>query len=356
MQVTEDISQAGRIDERGVHGLHPMGDGRVRALVAEAGLGQATEPTLDDLRGELIAVFGTDFGVHSPTWLSRFTDATRQAAAYRRGRVLLAGDAAHVHWPAGGLGIGLGVQDAVNLGWKLGQVVRGVSGDDLLDTYHAERHPAGARALKYTLAQSLFQRAEPRRAALGDLLGGVLAVDAAATVITALITGLDVAYDLRGGHPLLGCRMPDLDIVGAASPMRMYELLHEAIPVLLRLGGPRLDAAAGWDRVRYVEASYDGAWELPVVGTVAAPTAVLVRPDGYVAWVGENSADGLAEALTTWFGDPAVRGKPARPASPATGFSDPGCAAASTIPAPAGRRPTHRPAVQTARRPSAAST
>lgn len=315
VQVAEDLPPAGKVDGRGVHGLHPMGDDTVRVVVTEAGLGPTAEPTLDDLRRELIAVFGTDFGVHSPTWLSRFTDATRQAATYRRGRVFVAGDAAHVHWPAGGLGIGLGVQDAVNLGWKLGEVVRGVSGDELLDTYHSERHPVGARALKYTMAQSLFQRADPRQAALGDLLAEVLAVDGAATVIAALITGLDVAYDARGGNPLLGRRIPDLDITCPDSPdgkrrTRMYELLHEAVPVLVRFGGPRLDAA-GSDRLRYVEASYDGVWELPVVGTVAAPTAVLVRPDGYVAWVGEGSADGLAEALRTWGFTPVGRGKPA---------------------------------------------
>jgi 2-polyprenyl-6-methoxyphenol hydroxylase-like FAD-dependent oxidoreductase len=311
VQVTEELPR-GKVDERGVHGLHPIGAGRVRALVTEAGLGSATEPTLNDLRRELIDVFGTDFGVHSPTWLSRFTDATRQAVSYRKSRVLLAGDAAHVHWPAGGLGIGLGVQDAVNLGWKLGQVVRGVSGDELLDTYHAERHPAGARALKYTMAQSLFQKADPRQAALGDLLGEVLAADGAATVIAALITGLDVAYEMShgtgAGHPLLGRRIPDLDIVGPNGPVRVYELLHDARPALLEFGGPRLDA--GTDGVKHVSAAYRGAWEVPVLGKVAEPTAVLVRPDGYVAWVGEGSDDGLAEALTTWCGASTKRGRP----------------------------------------------
>jgi hypothetical protein len=302
VEVTEELPPAGKVDERGIHGLHAMGDGTVRIVVTEAEPGPSTEPTLEDLRRELVEVFGTDFGVHNPTWLSRFTNATRQAASYREGRVLLAGDAAHVHSPTGGLGIGLGVQDAVNLGWKLAQVVHGLSGDQLLDTYHAERHPAGARALKYTMAQSLFQQADPRQEALRDLLDEVLDVDGAGTPIAALITGLDVAYDLGEGHPLLGRRMPDLDIITPDAPVRVFELLHEARLVLLEFGGPRLDAGAWTDRVQQVSATYDGAWELPVVGEVAAPTAVLVRPDGYVAWVGEDSAEGLTEALTTWCG------------------------------------------------------
>jgi 2-polyprenyl-6-methoxyphenol hydroxylase-like FAD-dependent oxidoreductase len=302
VEVTEELPQTGKVDARGIHGLHPMGDGMVRVVVTEAELGPNTEPTLEDLRRELIAVFGTDFGVHSPAWLSRFTNATRQAASYREGRVLLAGDAAHVHSPTGGLGIGLGVQDAVNLGWKLGQVVRGVSSDELLDTYQAERHPAGARALKYTMAQSLFQKADPRQEALRDLLDEVLDINGARTLVAAMISGLDVAYNLGSGHPLLGRRMPDLDIITRDGPVRVFELLHEARPVLLELGSPSLDAGAWSARVQHVLATYDGAWELPVVGEVAAVTAVLVRPDGYVAWVGEDSAEGLTEALTTWFG------------------------------------------------------
>lgn len=300
--VTEELPQAGKVDERGVHGLHPIGEGRVRVVVTEAELGPVTEPTLEELRRGLIEVFGTDFGVHNPTWLSRFTDATRQAVSYRAGRVLLAGDAAHVHSPTGGLGIGLGVQDAVNLGWKLGQVLRGVSGEELLDTYHAERYPAGARALKYTMAQSLFQKADPRQEALRDLLDEVLGLDGTGTLMAALITGLDVAYDLGAGHPLLGRRMPDLDIITADGPRRVFELMRQARPVLLEFGGPGLDAGAWSDRVQQVRATYDGAWQLPVVGEVAAPTAVLVRPDGHVGWVGEDSADGLTQALASWCG------------------------------------------------------
>ncbi len=303
VRAPEVTEPAGKVDGRGVHGLHPMGDGTVRVVLTESELVRGSEPTLDDLRRGLREVFGTDFGVHSPTWLSRFTDATRQAASYRSGRVLLAGDAAHVHSPTGGLGIGLGLQDAVNLGWKLGQVVRGVSGEELLDTYHAERHPAGARALKYTMAQSLFQKADPRQEALRDLLDEVLAVDGAGTPIAALITGLDVAYGAVGGHPLLGRRMPDLDLATPDGAVRVFELLHRARPVLLELDGPSL-AGRLVGRVRRVVASYDGVWVLPVIGEVPAPAAVLVRPDGHVAWVGDGSADGLDDALATWFGGP----------------------------------------------------
>ncbi|MCK8670936.1 FAD-dependent monooxygenase [Rhodococcus sp. HM1] len=302
VRVTEELPADAKVDERGVHGLYPMGEGRARVVVTEGELAPPTAPTLDDLRRELIQVFGTDFGVHDPTWLSRFTDATRQATTYRAGRVLLAGDSAHVHSPTGGLGIGLGIQDAVNLGWKLGHVVRGVTGEDLLDTYHTERHPAGARALKFTMAQSLFQKVDPRQEALRELLDEVLRVDDAGSPIAALISGLDVAYDLGSGHPLLGRRMPDLDIVVHDGPRRVFDLMHLARPVLLQFSGPPIEFVDHLTHVDYVRASYDGIWQLPLLGVVDAPTAVLVRPDGHVAWVGEGSTDGLGEALVRWCG------------------------------------------------------
>lgn len=291
VEVTEDLPPAGgTIDERGVHGLHAMGDGRVRVVATEEHL-ETAEPTLADLSRCLIGVFGTDFGVHNPTWLSRFTDATRQAVSYRQGRVLLAGDAAHVHSPTGGQGIGLGLQDAVNLGWKLGQVVTGVSSEGLLDTYHAERHPAGARALRYTMAQSLFQKADPRQYALRDLLDEVLVLEDANVHMAALVAGLDVAYDFGPGHPLLGRRMPDLDI----GDTRVFELLHDARPVVLEFGGPSLGSQAH-------SVTYEGPWVLPVLGEVPAPTGVLIRPDGHVGWVGQGTSDGLADALAQWCG------------------------------------------------------
>ncbi|WP_166848312.1 FAD-dependent monooxygenase [Isoptericola sp. BMS4] len=300
---------AGTVDARGTHGLHPLGDGTVRVVVTQDGPPPEDEPTLRDLRRALDEVFGTDFGVHSPRWLSRFTDATRQAETYRRGRVLLAGDAAHVHSPTGGQGIGLGVQDAVNLGWKLAQVVQGASGEELLDTYHAERHPAGARALGYTMAQSLFQRADPRQEALRGMLDEVLRVDRAAELVAARVTGLDVAYDLGTGHPLLGRRVPDLDLVTVDGPVRMFELLHEARPVVLELGGPPLDVRPWAGRVRRVTATCEHGWTLPAVGDVPAPTGVVVRPDGHVAWVGEGTSDGFADALARWFGSPEEAGR-----------------------------------------------
>jgi 3-(3-hydroxy-phenyl)propionate hydroxylase len=217
--------------------------------------------------------------------------------------MLLAGDAAHVHWPAGGQGLNLGVQDAVNLGWKLAQVVVGSASADLLDTYHAERHPVAARALRHTMALTALQRGDDRTDALRDTISELLEIDAARDRLAGLASGLDIHYDLGGTHPLVGRRMPDLDLATASGRVRAYTLLHGARAVLLNLGVPRaLDLGAWADSVQLVEATYDGAWELPVLNEVAAPTAVLVRPDGYVAWVGEGSDEGLVDALTTWFG------------------------------------------------------
>lgn len=306
VEMREETPAGTRHDETGIHGMHLMEDGRtVRVVTTERELGPATEPTLADLSETLTAVYGTDFGVHSPTWISRFTDATRQAASYRSARVLLAGDAAHIHSPAGGQGIGLGVQDAVNLGWKLAQVLRGTSDESLLDTYHAERHPADARALRLTMAQTVLQRPDDRVGALRDTLGEMLAFDGPRRLIAGQLSGLDVAYDLGDGPPLLGRRMPDLDLVTPDGPVRVFTLLHEARPVLIDLGGSGAVDVTGWaDRVRHVRGTYDGAWELPVLGTVPAPTAVLVRPDGHVAWVGEGSVTGLDAALARWFGPP----------------------------------------------------
>lgn len=304
VEVAEEPPPGMRQDETGVHGLNLMADGRAyRVITTEQQLGPAAEPTLADLGNALKAVYGTDFGVHSPTWISRFTDATRQAAAYRSGRVLLAGDAAHIHSPAGGQGIGLGIQDAVNLGWKLAQVVKGVSTESLLDTYQAERHPAAARALELSMAQTVLQRSDARTSALTRIIDELMPMNEPRRLLAARIHGLDIAYDFGDGHPLLGRRMPDLELDTADGPTRVSTLLHHAEPILLDLGRPaRIDLGHWADRVRLVGARYAGAWELPVLGQVAPPSAVLIRPDGHVAWVGEGTDAGLTEALARWFG------------------------------------------------------
>jgi 2-polyprenyl-6-methoxyphenol hydroxylase-like FAD-dependent oxidoreductase len=284
-----------------------MDGGPVRVMVTEPHLGPTSEPTLRDLSEALIAVYGTDYGIPSPTWISRFTDMTRQAAAYRDRRVLLAGDAAHVHAPDGGQGLNTGVQDAVNLGWKLARVVNRTSPEILLDTYHAERHPVAARVLRNTMAQVALRRPDARTKALRDTMAELLGMDEPRRRFAAMISGLDIHYDLGEGHPLLGRRMPDLDLVTANGPRRVFTLLHVARPVLLNLGEPGGFDITPWaDRVQLIDAKYVGTWELPVLGAVTAPTAVLIRPDGYVAWVGDLTQLGLADALTTWFGPPAA--------------------------------------------------
>jgi len=306
VEMTEEPPLGIRHDAAGVHGLHRLEDGRtVRVVVTEQQLGPGSEPTLRDLSEALITVYGTDFGIHNATWISRFTDMTRQAAAYRVGRVLLAGDAAHVHYPAGGQGLSLGVQDAVNLGWKLAQVVSGSSPEHLLDSYHAERHPVAARALGYTMAQSVLQRRDGRVEALVDVVSELASMDEPRKRLAGMISGLDIRHDLGKGHPLLGRRMPDLDLISADGPLRAFELLHDARPLLLNLGERgEFDITPWADRVQLIDASYGGEWELPVIGVVSAPTAVLIRPDGYVAWVGEGTQAGLPDALATWFGPP----------------------------------------------------
>jgi 2-polyprenyl-6-methoxyphenol hydroxylase-like FAD-dependent oxidoreductase len=281
--------------------------GPVGVLVTEQNVDPATEPTLGDLSAALIAACGTDYGVHSPIWISRFTDAARQAAAYRKGRVLIAGDAAHVHPPDGGQGLQTGVQDAVNLGWKLAQVIKGISPESLLDTYQAERHPVAARALRNTMASVVLRREDERTKALRDTMSELLGMDEPRKRFAAMMSGLDIHYDLGEDHKLLGRRMPDLDLVTANGPLRVFALLNRARPVLLNLGEPGgLDITPWADRVQLIDAKYDGVWELPALGTVTAPTAVLIRPDGYVAWVGDQTRLGLADALTTWFGPPAA--------------------------------------------------
>jgi hypothetical protein len=210
-----------------------------------------------------------------------------------------------VHPPDGGQGLQTGVQDAVNLGWKLAQVVKGTSPESLLATYHAERHPIGTRVLRNTMASIVLRREDERTKALRDTIAELLGMDEPRRRFAAMMSGLDIHYDLGEGHPLLGRRMPDLDLVTENGPLRVFSLLHPARPVLLNLGEPGAFDITPWaDRVRLVDAKYVGRWELPALGPVTAPTAVLVRPDGYVAWVGDLTQPGLADTLTTWFGPP----------------------------------------------------
>jgi 3-(3-hydroxy-phenyl)propionate hydroxylase len=306
VHMTEEPAWGFRHDAIGTHGIGKLEDGRMmRAVLVESQLKTASEPTLAEVREALIAVYGTDYGVHRPISISRFTDAARQAVAYRERRVLVAGDAAHVHNPMGGQGLNTGVQDAVNLGWKLAQVVKRISPASLLDTYHAERYPVAARVLRSTMAQVALRRPDDRSKALGEYVSEFLAMDEPRRRMAGQMSGLDIHYDLGEGHLLLGRRMPDLDLVTASGPLRVFALLHRARPVLLNFGEPGgFDITAWADRVQLVDAKYGGTWELPVIGTVAAPAAVLVRPDGYVAWVGHQTQLGLADALTTWFGSP----------------------------------------------------
>jgi 3-(3-hydroxy-phenyl)propionate hydroxylase len=308
--------------EYGVAGFsRPEPDGPIRAQAAEEHAENGREPTLEDLRAAIIAVYGTDYGLRSAAWITRFSDVTRQAERYRERRVLIAGDAAHIHSPMGGQGLGVGVQDAVNLGWKLAQVVKGVSPDSLLDTYHAERHPVAARVLHNTMAQVALARFSDRTNALRDIMTDLLRMEEPRKHVTGMISGLDIHYDFTGpgepedpdspeaAHPLVGRRMPDLDLGTKLGPLRVFALLHNARPVLLNFGAPGAyeSALSAWaDRVQLIDAAYDGPWELPVLGRVEDPAAVLVRPDGHVAWVTSESASrkGLADALTTWFGEP----------------------------------------------------
>jgi 3-(3-hydroxy-phenyl)propionate hydroxylase len=313
VELSEEPEWGIRNDTTGIHSLNRLeDDGPVRVMVTEREIGRGADPTLAELSAELTAVYGTDYGVHSPTWISRFTDMTRQAASYRAGRVLIAGDSAHIHYPAGGQGINNGMQDAANLGWKLAQVVKGTSPDDLLDTYTAERHPNTVRSLRMTMAQTALLRAgDERDEALREQVAEVVVLDEPRKRLAGLLSGLDTYYEMGDGddeaHPLLGRRVPDLDLETADGTIRLYSLLHRARPALIylgRKGGPPIDAWA--DRVEAVQATYEGEWELPVIGVVPSPSAVLVRPDGHVAWVGQGSNDGLGEALTRWFGPPAA--------------------------------------------------
>lgn len=295
-----------REDSLGRHAMALREDGETVGVVLAGQDPRATGvPSLDDLSTALRTIYGTDFGVHAPSLLSRFSDAVRQAAAYRDRRILLAGDAAHIHSPMGGQGLNLGIQDAVNLGWKLARVAKRESSEPLLDTYQSERHPVAARVLRTTVAQSVLRYPSERTAILGGFVSELLTMDEPRQRFAGMMSGLDICYPpacgVPGGHPLLGRRMPDLDIVTVDGSTRVFTLLHDAQPMLINFGEPGAIATAGWtDRIKLVDARFEGLCELPVIGAVQTPAAVLIRPDGHVAWVGNGSIDGLIETLSAW--------------------------------------------------------
>ncbi|MGZ9928495.1 rifampin monooxygenase [Streptomyces sp. NC-S4] len=269
-------------------GAAPFGDGVYRVVVPAEGVAadRSVPPTLEEFKQRLRAVGGTDFGVHSPRWLSRFGDATRQAERYRVGRVLLAGDAAHIHPPTGGQGLNLGIQDAFNLGWKLAAEVAGWAPEGLLDTYEAERHPVAADVLDNTRAQMELMSTEPGARAVRRLLSELIEFENVNRYLIEKITAIGIRYDFGEGHELLGRRMRDL----ALKQGRLYELTHDGRGLLLD-GTGRLSVAGWADRVDHV---VDVGEELDV-------PAVLLRPDGHVAWVGDDQQD-LLDRLPTWFG------------------------------------------------------
>jgi len=286
-EIAARVAEARESDRRFIVG--PAGAGVYRVIVPAAGVSDRTEPpTLEDFRQRLRAVAGTDFGVHSPRWLSRFGDATRLAERYRAGRVLLAGDAAHIHPPIGGQGLNLGLQDAVNLGWKLAAQVRGWAPDPLLDTYQAERHPVAAEVLENTRAQTELLSTEPGPRAVRRLLTKLMDFDEVNRYLLEKITAIGIRYDFGAGPDLLGRRLPDIEVRQG----RLYDLLHRGRGLLLdRTGGL---TTGGWsDRVDHL-ADPAAALEAP---------AVLLRPDGHVAWIGDDQRD-LAEHLGRWFGEP----------------------------------------------------
>jgi hypothetical protein len=297
MEVTEDPATIAAVVEEVRKtqlrfGVAPGENGVCRVVVPADGVAEdrATAPTLDDFKKQLRAVAGTDFGVHSPRWLSRFGDATRQAEHYRVGRVLLAGDAAHIHPPTGGQGLNLGVQDAFNLGWKLAAAVHGWAPEGLLDSYHAERHPVGARVLDNTRAQITLLGTDPGATALRELFSKLMDFEEVNRYVTGMITAVGVRYDFGEdeGHELLGRRLRDVQLKRG----RLYELMHGGRGLLLDQTG-RLSVAGWADRVDHV---VDVSEELDV-------PAVLLRPDGHVAWAGEDQAD-LLSRMPRWFGAP----------------------------------------------------
>ncbi|MEV8015783.1 rifampin monooxygenase [Streptomyces sp. NPDC086554] len=293
MEVTEDaetiaaaVKEVNKTQLR--FGITPAANGLCRIVVPADGVAEdrAAEPTIEDFKKQLRAFAGTDFGVHSPRWMSRFGDATRQAERYRVGRVFLAGDSAHIHPPTGGQGLNLGVQDAFNLGWKLAAAVNGWAPEGLLDSYETERHPVAARVIDNTRAQITLLGTEPGPTALRELFAKLMDFEEVNRYVTGMITAVDVRYDFGDGHDLLGGRLRDVELKRG----RLYGQMHAGRGLLLDQTG-RLSVEGWADRVDHI---VDVSEELDV-------PAVLLRPDGHVAWAGEDQQDLLAQ-LPKWFG------------------------------------------------------
>jgi 3-(3-hydroxy-phenyl)propionate hydroxylase len=300
-----DVPLGFHVDQAGQQHVIVPGDtaGYLRLVLVEHAPDLAREPDLDAVRRSLRRAYGADFGVHDPVWLSRFTDMARQATTYRAGRMLIAGDAAHVHAPLGGQGLGIGLQDAMNLGWKLARVVRGQCPEALLDTYTAERHPVAARVLQNTMALSALRCPDPHAQALARYVSEYLRLAEPGMLMAAELSGLGTAYAQEGGHLLAGRRMPDAPLQAASGPRHAYDLLHAGRPVLLHLDTSPAPSLQGWqDRVTRVSARLAAPLVLPVIGEVETPACILVRPDGYVAWAGDPQASELGSALAAWFG------------------------------------------------------
>lgn len=293
-----------RHDPAGTQALGPASDGKsVRAVLIERGTTHTKTPDLSMLRDLLRNVYKTDFGLRRANWISRFTDRTRQAVSYRNGRVLLAGDAAHIHGPMGGQGLNTGVQDAVNLGWKLARVIKKISPENLLNTYHSERHPVAARVICNTLAQVALSRGDASHLALRDTMTDIFSMDEPRKRIAGMISGLDIHYPMGEGHPLIGRRMPDLVIHAEPGKISVYSLLHTAKPIFLNLKeSSDFDIPQSETRILQVNAGYTGPWELPVLGKIDAPESILIRPDGYIAWAGDIKHLDLTRVLSSQFG------------------------------------------------------
>lgn len=287
----------------------PLGDGIDRIIVCERGTepGARTQPlAFPEVAAAWQRLTGEDIHAGEPLWVSAFTDATHQAAEYRRGRVLLAGDAAHTHLPAGGQGLSVGVQDSANLGWKLAAVVRGWAPEGLLDSYHRERHPVGERLLMNTQAQGLlYLTGDENVAPLRKVLAELIAIPEVGRKLSGMVSGFEIRYDVGPGtHPLLGGRMPDQEIVTDTGKVSSTELLRSGRGVLLDFAdsAPLRETAASW--AHRVDTVTGAAHAIEPDSPVAGATAVLLRPDGYVAWAAPDDGDDLPTALQHWFGEP----------------------------------------------------